>query len=762
TTADPTGGNVTCNITTTTPNAMIFGSYTYNTGINNNSLITSVGSNILINYHIGNGIDAAMADEPAPVVGTYTVSTSDPNSVCCGGNIVLVNIAAPLCSNNFTLTMAFTNPSCGVGNNGTATVTANGGVAPYTYSWNTVPVQTNQTATGLSAGTYTVTVTDAAGCSSTASVTLIANSLAIATNVIGPILCNGGTGSVDAVITLGGTPPFTYSWAPVGGTNSAATGLSAGIYTVTVNDAGGCTNTATVNLTQPNALTTVVTVGISACGGLAGGSANVVVGGGTPGYTYQWLPNGGNGPTATGLSAGTYTINISDANGCLTTANATINNVPAPTVTVNTVTDITCFGLNNGSITTTTAGGTFPYTYAWTPSGGAGPNASNLSAGCYTLTVTDANGCTATTSACITEPAALTISPIPPQTICIGQTATITPTVNGGTLPYTYAWQPGGSVNPLVVNPVLTQTYTLTVTDANGCISAPATVTITVNPPLSVVMGPPAFTCPGGTVSISAAAAGGDGSFNYAWNPGGLSGPSVNVTPGTTTEYTVTITDNCGTPAITDSVLVTLYPLPVINFTADSVNGCYPLCATFADHTTIASGHIAYWLWNFGNGIGDTMNVQNPDKCFPNPGKYNITLTATSDKGCISTQTANNMITSYNHPTAKFTESPQPTTILNPVIYFKDQSIDNYGIASWNWTTYGDGTDSVSNSSAPPHTYQDTGTYCASLTFTNIHGCVDSTTNCVVIGPQFVLYIPDAFSPNGNHINDIFQPKGQF
>ena len=166
-------------------------------------------------------------------------------------------------------------------------------------------------------------------------------------------------------------------------------------------------------------------------------------------------------------------------------------------------------------------------------------------------------------------------------------------------------------------SPVLTQTYTLTVTDANGCISAPATVTITVNPPLSVVMGAPPFTGPGGTVSISATASGGDGSYNYTGNPGAISGPSVNVTPASTTEYTVVVTDNCGTPAITDSVLVTLYPLPVVSFSALDSAGCYPFCTAFSDRTTIASGSISYWLWNFGNGIGDTMNVQNPNKCFP-------------------------------------------------------------------------------------------------------------------------------------------------
>ena len=739
---------------------MIFGSYVYNTATPPPYVQTLVGATALSTLHVGFGIDAADGYTTAAIAGPYTVTSRDNNS-CCGGEIVLVNIPAPLCSVPVVLTPVFTNPSCGVGNDGTAGDTVVGGLAPYTYLW-TPGGQTTQNITGLTAGTYTVSVTDANCCTTTASVTLVANSLAISTNIIGPILCNGGLGSVDAVITLGGTPPFTYTWTPVGGTNAAATGLSAGSYTVTVNDAGGCSSTASINLTEPAPLSRVTSVTAAACGGLGGGNANVVVGGGTPGYTYSWLPNGGNGPNATGLSAGTYTINIADANGCTTSTTVTINNVPQETVAINTVSDITCFGLNNGNITTTTAGGTFPYTYAWTPVGGVGPNASNLSAGCYTFTVTDANGCVATASACITEPQQLIISPIPPQTICIGQTATITPIVNGDTLPYTYAWSDGSTTSSVNESPILNQSYTLVVTDANGCISAPATVTITVNPPLSVVMGAPPFTCPGGTVSISATASGGDGSYNYTWNPGALSGPSVNVTPASTTEYTVVVTDNCGTPAITDSVLVTLYPLPVVSFSALDSAGCYPFCTTFSDRTTIASGSISYWLWNFGNGIGDTMNVQNPNKCFPTPGKYTVTLTTTSDKGCVSTQSVNNMVTSYNHPTAQFTESPQPTTILDPVIYFKDKSIDNYGLASWDWTTFGDQTDSTSSSSNPVHTYQDTGTYCASLIVTNIHGCVDSTVNCVIIGPQFVLYIPDAFTPNGNGLNDIFQPKGQF
>jgi gliding motility-associated-like protein len=299
---------------------------------------------------------------------------------------------------NMTLTSTFQDAQCNQCN-GTATVTPSGGVSPYTYQWNTTPVQTTQTATGLCAGTYIVSVNDATGCATGVDTIIIQTIGGVnVTAANADVLCFGGsTGSATAT-PQGGQSPYTYSWSTTPAqTTAVATGLAAGTYTVTITDGMGCTSTTTVTINQPLQLTaTANLVNDALCNGSSDGAASVTGTGGTGSLSYAWSTSPvQTTANATGLSMGTYIVMVTDANGCTATSSVTINQ-PTPLQTSIFFDAANC-GMNDGQSTVIATGATGPYSFSWsTTPPQTTATATGLSVGVYTCTVTDANGCTST------------------------------------------------------------------------------------------------------------------------------------------------------------------------------------------------------------------------------------------------------------------------------------------------------------------------------------------------------------------------------
>src|SRR3569832_2085781 len=253
--------------------------------------------------------------------------------------------------------------------------------------------------------------------------------------------------------------------------SAIATALSAGTYSVVVADANGCTQVTTVIITEPSAVTAIgSTLTNVSCFNGNNGSATVNPGGGTSPYSYQWSPIGCNSITANNLSAGTYSITVTDANGCSVISSASVSQPSLLTAAASTVSNVSCNGGNNGSATVIPGGGTTPYTYQWS-SGGYTAIENNLAAGTYTITVTDANGCSTTSTATITQPAVVTatISNFTNVSCHGGNNGTATVIASGGTGTYSYAW----NTNPMQLRAIATAltagTYSVVVADANGC-----------------------------------------------------------------------------------------------------------------------------------------------------------------------------------------------------------------------------------------------------------------------------------------------------
>ncbi|MBL4753556.1 MAG: T9SS type A sorting domain-containing protein [Flavobacteriales bacterium] len=402
--------------------------------------------------------------------GTFTATVTDGNGCIKTSSVTVAGTPGVVIDS-----VGFTAPSaCGL-SDGSAYPFFTGGVAPIFYLWNDPLGQITDTATGLPAGSYQVTVTDGNACSDVATVTVAdpgAPTLLLSGTT--DASCMGGSDGTASVLISGGTAPYTYTWNdPLAQNTANADSLAAGAFTLTVIDGGGCTALVSATIGEPTngvVMDSITSTDIS-CNGGTNGTLNAFSSGGTGTHSYSWSPTGATISSVTGAGAGTHIVTVTDANGCSVVDSAVITE-PSALALSTTFNDVSCSGAGDGSIDLTVTGGTGTYTYLWNPGGLTPEDPSNLAPNAYSVLVTDANGCTANTAVTISEPTALSATAaFTNETVAGANDGTITVTPSGGVTPYSPSWiGPAGftSTSLTLVN-LAPGTYQLTLTDASGC-----------------------------------------------------------------------------------------------------------------------------------------------------------------------------------------------------------------------------------------------------------------------------------------------------
>ncbi len=434
--------------------------------------------------------------------------------------------------------------SCFGGINGTATVFAIGGTLPYKYAWS--DAQNTQKATGLAAGTYTVTVTDANDCTSEASVTVgTPSALQVDFANVNAEKCADECQGSAIVVVLGGSSPYTYAWDNTSFPPSdTLTALCPGIYTVTVQDVRGCTQTNKLTIDSAIAIDVHYTPVAPACAGQSNGTITATATGGSMPYTFEWS-NGSTTPSPTNLACGNYSVTLTDAVGCIKISTVTVDCPDSIQVVNLTVQPVSCFGLSDGSLVLQATGGAGALTYQWNDAiGQTNAQAQNLTAGSYTVTITDANNCSTTASATVPEPPVLQVSLNHVNIPCFGgNNGSATTVVSGGTMPYSYTWNIASTDSVLLQ--IAAGTYTVTVNDANAC-SATATVTV-IQPATAIEINTTQtrLACAGAPDGEAAVTAVGNNGppYVFTWSDGQIGAQVAGLPLGS---ITVTATDQLG------------------------------------------------------------------------------------------------------------------------------------------------------------------------------------------------------------------------
>ena len=680
--------------------------------------------------------------------GTYTcnVSTHTP----CGTLTQSVSVSVATSASNIVLTVSQQSLTCMGGSNASATVTAVGGAAPYSYLWNTTPAQTSNIATNLSAGTYIVTVSDNTACQATLQIN-ITNPPPIQVSVsTTSTTCTGSVGTASVTISNHGVAPYNYVWDtnPVQYT-AIASNLPKGTYTVLITDAHNCTVTATASI-PVQAISWGLSVSnmspVSCYGGNNGAIAVSISNPGTNTFSYAWDTNPlQTTSNASGLPAGSYSCTVTDNNGCVSGTSANITQ-PAQLTALATSLPTLCSGAV-GSATVQASGGTGPYHYSWNSSPSqSGAVALNLAQGSYTAWVTDAHQCQTSVSVSVSVSyPALQIQLGKTNAVCGGPSGSLRVlSVTPAAPPYLYTWSPGGQ-NTASISNLFPGNYSLAVTDANGCLgNTSASVGTNTFFPIQLSILPDYC---GKSIGSATANPQANPPYQYQWstNPPQYTQSVSGLSSG---NYTVIVTDGYN-PNCKDSVVVNIGLLPPL---ALQMNTSPTFChKNYGSASVLANGFPPYqYIWNgFSSQNLNTATQNNLVQ-----GLYTVLVSDAYQ--CVAT--ASCTVMNQNDVFA-------PVWNTNPSGDLYSQTPIQLSLSTnsgWTLTNgyLSDGT--ALTGLTVTHTFEQSGNYTAYYTFTSTHGCIDSVSYELHIIDYATLYIPNSFSPNKDGKNDFFKAEGSF
>lgn len=645
-------------------------------------------------------------------------------------------------NNPATLTTSSTPATCS--NDGSATVNASGGSGNYTYAWSDPNNQTTATATSLFTGTYTVTVTDnVSGCTATVSVFVSNNGSPLAyIQTSRNVSCYGGNDGTATAAVASGQAPYTYAWNS-GQTTATINNLIIGNYVVTVRDSRGCISIANVTISQPDSLLLVIqdTDSVSCFGG-NDGMIDILADGGSGNYQYAWNTN----PVQTtdsigGLTAGTYTILVTDANNCTLTRSITIYEPLPLNLQISTI-DATCFNTQDGSAIVSATGSTLIQSYAWS-NGDTDSIMQNETSGIYFVTVTDANGCSLADTAIINSPDSIFITEQITNITCFGANdGAISVIVAGGTPgnvpPYTYLWNIANNTTTSISS-LSPNTYTITATDGIGC-TVSETYTIVEPTEVTVTLNIDNITCFGfadGGITVNAV--GGNGGYNYALNGAASQANNVfnNLDAGT---YNIVVTD---TNACTAAATATITQPSLLTLTIAGINiRCFGEASGSAT-ATANGGTLDYtYSWN----TSPTQTNQTAIGLIAG----NYTLVVTDANGCSVSDSI-----ALTQPLPIFVDAtPDSSAIKFGQTVDLNTTFQNTTsptpLFSWEPTL------GLSCTDCPNPIASPTFTTAYNVTLIDSNGCIANDIVLVIVDLDKILYVPNAFTPDADGTNDVF------